>query len=301
MPRPELDEEVRGRLRRRYGAEADVWLAALPAVLDELGERWELEWGAVIQRGNMSVVIRCRAAGDRAAVLKICPDRVRLAGEATALASWSTTHVPAVLAVDESVGALLIEEIEPGTPLDEIPTEPSVERLGELMRSLHESGAPDAGYPPVADRIAYLFDSGTKPYELKPELLELIPLELYERGRRLALRLAADPARTVRLHGDLTPVNVLDGGDDRGLVAIDPGPCLGDPAFEAVDFVLWRVNDGDAIASRAETLAPAIGADPARLIDWCAAFAGMIAIERAELPGASRDEVEALVALAARA
>jgi streptomycin 6-kinase len=96
-------------------------------------------------------------------------------------------------------------------------------------------------------------------------------------------------------------VNVLDGGDERGLVAIDPGPCLGDPAFEAVDFVLWRANDGDAIASRAEALAPAIGADPARLIDWCAAFAGMIAIERAELPGASRAEIEALVALAARA
>ena len=300
MPQPELDEALRGRLRRRYGAGVDGWLAALPAVLDDLGARWELEWGNPIQRGNMSVVIRCRAGG-RAAVLKICPDRPRLAGEAAALTRWRTAHVPAVLAVDEAVGALLLEEIEPGTPLVELPTEPSAERLGELMSSLHETGAPDAAYPPLADRIAYLFDSGTKPYELKPELLELVPLELYERGRALALRLAASPARTVLLHGDLTPVNVLDGGAERGFVAIDPAACVGDPGFEAVDFVLWRAQDVEAITARAAALAPAIATDPARLLDWCIAFAGMIAIERAELPGAPPGEVEALVALAARA
>jgi streptomycin 6-kinase len=27
---------------------------------------------------------------------------------------------------------------------------------------------------------------------------------------------------------------MLDGGDKRGLVAIDPAPCLGDAAFDAV-------------------------------------------------------------------
>jgi streptomycin 6-kinase len=31
----------------------------------------------------------------------------------------------------------------------------------------------------------------------------------------------------------LTPSSILDGGAERGLVAIDPAPCLGDPAFDA--------------------------------------------------------------------
>src|SRR5881409_1472290 len=217
---PELDEELRLRLGRRFGSAVDAWFDALPAVLGDLAERWDIEWGALIQRGNMSVVIRCRTADGRPAVLKASPERERLAHEAAALASWKTRHVPAVLAVDESVGALLIEAIEPGTPLVESAAYPRLENLVALLTSLHEDGVPDPLYRPVADHIAYLFDSGRKNYEKRPDLAELIPPELYARGRQLAMRLAADGAPTVLLHGDLTPVNVLDGGAERGLVAI---------------------------------------------------------------------------------
>jgi streptomycin 6-kinase len=272
----------------------------LPAVLSGLEKRWDLEWGELIQRGSVSVVIRCRAAGGRPAVLKVSPDRTRLAHEAAALKSWRTGHVPAVLAVDESVGALLIEAIEPGWPLVESEDYPTTESLAALLTSLHKDVVPDSSFRPVADRIAYLFDSGTKNYERKPELVELISPELYARGRQLALRLAADPTRLVPLHGDLTPVNVLDGGGKRGLVAIDPAPCLGDPAFDAIDLVLWRAEDADSIAARAEQLAPTIEADVDRLLDWCAAFAGLTALEIAEAPAGSRNQLDPFVTLAWR-
>jgi streptomycin 6-kinase len=298
---PELDEELRLRLGRRFGSAIDAWFDAVPAVLSELAERWDIEWGTLIQRGSMSVVIRCRTADGRPAVLKASPERERIAHEAAALASWETIHVPAVLAVDESVGALLIEAVEPGTPLVESGTHPTLESLVALLTSLHEDGVPDPLYRPVADHIAYLFDSGTKNYERKPDLAELIPTELYARGRQLAMRLAVDAGPTVLLHGDLTPVNVLDGGAERGLVAIDPAPCLGDPAFDAIDLVLWRAEDVETIAVRAEQLAPAIGADASRLLDWCAAFAGMVALEIAEASDSAHKQIEPLVALASRA
>ena len=35
---------------------------------------------------------------------------------------------------------------------------------------------------PLADHIAYLFDSGMKNYERRPDLAELIPPEQYARG-----------------------------------------------------------------------------------------------------------------------
>jgi hypothetical protein len=76
---------------------------------------------------------------------------------------------------------------------------------------------------------------------------------------------------------------------------------VGDPAFEAIDLVLWRAADVETISVRAEQLAPAIGADAGRLLDWCAAFAGMVALEIAEAPGGSGEQVDFLVALAARA
>ncbi len=297
---PELDDELRLRLGRRFGSAIDAWFDELPLVLTDLAGRWDIEWDTLIQRGSMSVVIRCRTADGRPAVLKASPERERAAREAAALANWKTSHVPAVLAVDESVGALLIEAIEPGTPLVESAVYPRLESLVALLTSLHEDGVPDPLYRPVADHIAYLFDSGKKNYERKPDLRKLIPPELYARGRHLAMRLAADAASTVLLHGDLTPVNVLDGGEERGLVAIDPAPCLGDPAFDAIDLVLWRADDVETIAVRAEQLAPAIGAEVGRLVDWCAAFAGMIALEMAEAADSPRKRVETFVALASR-
>ena len=297
---PELDDELRLRLGRRFGSAIDGWFDALPAVLSDLAERWDIEWGTLIQRGSVSVVIRCRTADGRPAVLKASPARERVAHEAAALAGWKTTHVPAVLAVDEAVGALLIEAIEPGTPLDESAAYPGVESLAALLTSLHEGGVRDPRYLALADRVSYLFDSGMKDYERRPDLADLIPHELYARERRLAMRLAADAVPTVLLHGDLTPVNILDGGAERGLVAIDPAPCFGDPAFDAVDLLFWRADDVETIAARAERLAPAIGADAGRLLGWCVAFAGMVALEKAAASAAG-DQLESLVALASRA
>jgi streptomycin 6-kinase len=299
---PDLDDELRRRLGRRFGRSAvDDWLDALAPVLSDLAERWEVEFESLVQRGSISVVIRCRAAHNRRTVLKLSPERAQILDEAAALRRWSKSpHVPAVLAVDENVGALLIEEIEPGTPLDESVAYPSLTSIAALVASLHTKGEPDPGYRPVADHIAHLFRSSRKLYEFKPELVTLISPDLYERSRQLAMRLAADSSSTVLLHGDLTPANVLDGGKQRGLVAIDPAPCLGDPAFDAVDLVLFRATAVETITTRAEQLADAIGVDAERLFEWCSAFAPMIALEIAERYGDADARLQPLIELAAR-
>ena len=140
---PELDTQLRRRLGRRFGAEVERWLDELPPVLSELAERWQVELGSLIQRGSISVVIRCRTAQGRPAVLKVSPERRRILQEAATLDRWRTVHVPAVLAVDENVGAFLIEAIEPGTPLVKSPDYPRLERLAALITSLHAEGVPD--------------------------------------------------------------------------------------------------------------------------------------------------------------
>jgi len=249
----------------------------------------------------MSVVIRCGMRDGKPAVLKVSPDRARIAREAAALGRWDTVHSPAVLALDERIGALLIEAIEPGTPLVLSSTYPPLEHLGELLASLHGGDAAYSSYPSVGEHVAYLFDASEVMYERTPSLAAVIPPELYAHGRELALGPAADASPPVLLHGDLTPRNILDGGDERGLVATDPAPCLGDAAFDAVDLVFWLADDVEAITSRAATLAPAIGADPERLLAWCRAFAGMCALELAESPTVNPVRVRALAAMAALA
>jgi hypothetical protein len=41
---PELDDELRRRLGRRFGSAIDAWFDALPAVLVDLAARWEIDW-----------------------------------------------------------------------------------------------------------------------------------------------------------------------------------------------------------------------------------------------------------------
>jgi streptomycin 6-kinase len=297
---PILDVAVRQRLTKRFGAEIGSWLSELPDVLSVLAERWHLEWGSLIPRGSMSVVIRCTVPDGRSAVLKASPDRTRLATEAAALAAWTTGHTPSVIEVDETVGALLIEAIEPGTPLVGSSIYPDLTSTADLLTSLHVTG--DPSYPSLVDRVAHLFDSGASPYQRRPELLDVVPRDLYERGHDLATRIAAGVPPTALLHGDLTPSNVLDGGAGRGLVAIDPAPCLGDDmAFDAIDLLLWQADDVDTISGRVEVLAPTIGSDPTHLFEWCTAFGAMAALELAESIDADVQRVRTYLALAALA
>ena len=298
---PSIDASARRRLTARFGNEVDAWFDELPAVLTALAERWQFGLGSPIPRGSVSTVFRCRMADGRHAVLKASPDRARLAFEAAALAAWHTVHTPAVIALDEQLGALLIEAIEPGTPLVVTSSYPASESIAELVSSLHGSGIPDPSYPTVEQRVAYLFDTSAKLYERHPELAVLISPELYDGGRRLATRLAQHDSPIVLLHGDLTPSNILDGGAERGLVAIDPAPCLGDAAFDAIDLILWQAADLATIEARGERLAAAIGVDAERLFGWCVAFAAMSALELASQRNAPREGIEALLELASQA
>ncbi|HEY3010357.1 MAG TPA: aminoglycoside phosphotransferase family protein [Micromonosporaceae bacterium] len=298
---PGIDAGARQRLTARFGSEVAAWFDELPGVLTALARRWQLEFGSPIPRGSVSAVFRCRMADGRPAVLKASPDRARLAFEAAALDACRTIHTPAVIALDGQLGALLLEAIEPGTPLVVSSMYPAAASVAELLSSLHESGVPDPTYPTVDQRVADLFDSSARLYERRPKLTALIPPDLYERGRRLATRLAQHDSPIVLLHGDLTPSNILDGGPERGLVAIDPAPCLGDAAFDAVDLTLWQAGDLETIEARTEQLAAATDLDSERLIGWCVAFAAMSALEVASQQSGPHPGIDAFLKLASKA
>jgi streptomycin 6-kinase len=284
---PLVDDEVRHRLSRRYGSGIGSWLDALPARLQELAWRWRLDLGPFVRRGTVSVVLNCRDQAGTPVILKVSPDHQRIVTETRALAAWHTRHVPHVIASDEAQGALLMEAIQPGTALDESGQVPGTSALADLVHALHQHAPPSESVPRVEERIASLYRSGEANYARRPDLQDVIPRPLYERGRRAANTLAAEACRPVVLHGDLTPANVLDGGAGRGLVAVDPAPCWGDPAFDSVDLLMWRADDLTTLSARARDLGDRVGFAQERALRWCAAFAAMVALELAEaaLPG----------------
>jgi streptomycin 6-kinase len=285
---PVADDEVRQRLGRRHGAAIGPWLDELPTVLAELAHEWQVDIRSVVRRGTVSLVLNCRDPRGTPLILKVSPDRQRIAAEARALSAWHTRHVPHVLASHVGLGALLMEAIQPGTAVDESGRLPATPALAELVHALHEHGLIPSSVPPIEDRIASLYRSGEANYDRRPDLVDLVPRSVYARGRRSATTLARQSGPRVVLHGDLTPANVLHAGPGRGLVAVDPAPCWGDPAFDTVDLVMWRADDMATVVARAQALGDRLGFPEEAALRWCAAFAAMTALELAEAapPGA---------------
>ena len=294
-----VDEAARRRLVERFGPRAIGWCDDLPTLVERLGRRWGVEPVRAVSNGNTACVFVCEGRGGEAAVLKLSPDRALLAAEASALRAFGASgRVPEVLGFDGEMGALLMEAVAPGTMLADEGAEVRQEEIAALVRALH--AAPDedamAGFPPLIELVEFFFGFwGAQ--SRKPEAAA-VPRGLLERSLAAARDLALRPGPGVLLHGDLHPRNVLRGGPERGYVAIDPRACVGDPAFDLIDWVFRGGGDEAALARRAERLADGAGLDPESLRRWCGCTAVLDAVSRLVRGDRSTEAVPSLLALA---
>ncbi|MFE1150757.1 aminoglycoside phosphotransferase family protein [Streptomyces albidoflavus] len=269
-------ESLTGRLAGRFGPRIAEWCAAVPELLAQLASRWGLALGGPLPDGASSVALRCRWPDGTPAVLKIGPERELLAEQAEMLGWFAPSgRVPAVLALDAEAGAMTLEEVVPGTPVAELPG-PDPARWAELMAALH-GAAPAATTPRLLrGRMEEAFARvGRRLAE--PAVGARMDAAAWDRARRRCERLLDTETATVLLHGDLHPGNVLVGGAGRGLVAIDPKACAGDPCFDAVDFVVAGAGR-EGVEARCAGVAAAYGLDPDRLHAWSRVDAAFAAV-----------------------
>jgi streptomycin 6-kinase len=240
-------------LIRRFGPGVQGWLDTLPDRVERLTGRWNLQ---VVRHmaGNTSYTLLCLRGGTTPVVLKLSPDPAVAVEECTALRAWhSSPQVVDVLDSDLDEGALLLEGLEPGTPARDASLPVLVGLLGELHI------APTTEFRPLSERVDFIFDLARRRGRASASAID--------RGHRAAMALADDRVAPRLLHGDLHQYNVLDAGA-RGLVAIDPRPCVGDSAFDAVDFAL---EGGLADVDR-RISALSVVVDGDRLRAWCTAL-----------------------------
>ena len=242
----------------------------------------------------------CERRGGGAVVLKVSPDRYLMVAEAEALDVWRASgRVPELFEFDEEGGALLMEALRPDTTLTGGLKRSQIdEEVVGLVRDLHDGAGEKAlaRFPPLLERVEFIFEFWGKRLR-KPEVAAVIPQGLPERSLAAARKLATRSGRRVLLHGDLHVRNVLDGGPDRGLVAIDPRACVGDPAFDLIDWVF--AEDGEtALARRADRLAEEAGVDPSSLLAWCGCTALLDATRLLSRGDGSMNAVRALLAFA---
>ncbi|MFJ8913588.1 aminoglycoside phosphotransferase family protein [Amycolatopsis sp. NPDC102389] len=288
-------EDLDTRLVGRFGSAAEGWLAGVPALAERLASRWDFTLGEIFDSGASSVVLRCRWTDGTPAVLKLSPDGPLLTKQLEMLRVFAPSgRVPAVLAADADAGAMVLEEILPGTEAENLPSASLPGRWGELLAALHAVPPPE-GWPwSLRGRFEESFARIGKRIT-EPAIAARIAPATWRRTIERCEKLLDTQTGVVLLHGDLHLGNVLDGGP-RGLIAIDPKACVGDPCFDAVDYVVSGAGH-EGVEARCRSVANACGLDGDRLSAWSRVVAPMFAIAHLTYGGPEQalDELLALI------
>jgi streptomycin 6-kinase len=322
-----LDDAARGRLLSRFGEGVREWCAGLPRLVEQYCSRWDLRLEQA-QSGSTSRVYFGWQRGrpgqpaqpgqpEREVVLKVTPEPSIAREEAAALRAWTATpHAVALLDADPDGGALLLERVRPGTKLWDAGALPPAAEMAQLLTGLRVATGDLTGQlTPLSERIEFIFEL-IRGRLAGPRVAPLVDPDLVTAGHELA-RALVRTGPTALVHGDLHLANILIARQPRQprqpkpdqprqlrrLVAIDPRPGLGDPDFDAVDWVLApgaSQTPEQQVRQRIEELGGLVpGLDGDRLWAWCQASAIIIVVQHLHnRPADSR--IPFLLQLAAR-
>lgn len=241
--------------------------------------RWGLRLGPALAGGYRSHVRDCVTTSGLPAVLKLTVTADEAWLESAALTCWRNTGaVVRTLDYDPDNGALLLERLQPGTPLPG-GDEPRlldivVDLLGRLHAITWEGSFPDlaAVYPRLAqdsiDDNRYERDTRREPDRAAGAR------NLMDAAGRAVHDLCSTATSTRLLHGDFLDKNLL--LHSGRYVAVDPIPRVGEPESE-IGFFAAHHPPVAGVFLRARTIAARLGADPDRAIRWAAIWMVLLA------------------------
>uniref|UniRef100_UPI00066CE253 aminoglycoside phosphotransferase family protein n=1 Tax=Streptomyces sp. SBT349 TaxID=1580539 RepID=UPI00066CE253 len=141
------------RLARAQKAAAGDWLAALPALADDLLRRWGLTAERVVAPGGRtSMTVLVREAGGGRAALKICAPDAPAGREEAALRRWNGLGAVRVLRAAPDEGALLLERLRGETSLRSLPDAKAMLEAVSAARRLWVDPGEGHPFPTVGER-----------------------------------------------------------------------------------------------------------------------------------------------------
>ena len=206
-----------------------AWLERLPAVLDELVERWSLstvERPFDGQEVSCAWVARVRRLDGTPAVLKMGMPHMEGEQEIDGLRFWDGEPTVRLLEADQDYNAMLLEQCRPGRILRTLPEPEQDVILAGLLRRLWRLPAEPHPFRPLAEMTAYWAECSEEEKEHWPDA------GLVQEGLALFYELPRTAPTEALLATDLHAGNVLRAEREPWLV-IDPKPFIGDPAYDA--------------------------------------------------------------------
>jgi streptomycin 6-kinase len=215
----------------RGSEQGRTWLAALPQLVADCAEAWQVTLGEVLPGAFVSLPVAATLPDGTEAVLKVQFPHRESEHEAAALAVWNGGGAVRLLAHDAARHALLLERCRPGTPLAELDEDSVLDVFGGLLPRLWKPCGPP--FTPLADEAAWWasgleekWQSAGRPFERR----------LLDAALEALNALPASQGEQVLVHQDLHPGNVLRAEREPWLV-IDPKPLAGEREFSLAPIV----------------------------------------------------------------
>ncbi|MBW8800495.1 MAG: phosphotransferase [Streptomyces sp.] len=227
---------VRGTIDRE-GDRGAAWISELPAVVDDLLQRWDCVPDGAVTHGGVGVIVpvRLRSSG-RPCVVKVSFPHPGNVHEPDAFEVWAGRGAVRLHRRDDARFALLLERAHLSTLAALEPDDETVMTIaGRLNHRLAVPAPP--GLPRLRDRadgwVAELRANAAElPHALPPRALDAAVATARELG-------PAQPDTLV--HGDLHARNILR-ADREPWLAVDPKGCAGDPAYDGGTLLKSRAN-----------------------------------------------------------
>jgi streptomycin 6-kinase len=214
------------------------WLTRLPELVQQSLTQWDLAPDGDSMHGMTALVLPVRRGDGSAAVLKVTWPHVAARHEHLALQHWAGRGAVRLLAANPVRWTMLLERLNNGRDLLDVPIDEACEVIGNLLQQLDHPAVPALSRL-SADAADLMERLGSAP--------AAIPRRFVQQARTLLPELVTDGAVDSRMvNTDLHFGNVL-AAQRQPWLAIDPKPLTADPAF-AVAPALWN-RWAEAVAS----------------------------------------------------
>lgn len=270
----EFDIVRRGRAGKSLTMAEIAWVEQLPVTLPQLLERWRFRVVRPLLGGMLGVVFSgIHQPTDQPAVLKLSNPGMFTRAELRALQIANGEGAPAVYAVDESLGAVVMEHL--GEPLRALNESPEVElqRCVQALQSIWRSSVDPERLLPISktivggdEKLQDWWVKGDKPcsWHLVESALTTADDLLVRSARGHQCMLMGDPHPGNLLHANDGTWKWIDLAGFHGPREHDLGKML----------ALWSAGMCDhpnaiqTLSSYCSTLSSAASVDPATVWEW---------------------------------